>query len=192
VTAAKRYEAIVIGTSAGGLFALSFLLERLPADYPYPLIIVQHRMNDQQELLEEILQVKCRIPVKQADEKELVTKGIVYLAPPGYHLLIEQDRTFSLTVDRHVSYSRPSVDVLFETAAQVYRETLIGIILTGANHDGAAGIKAIAGFGGMTIAQQPDEAQYSSMPAAAIATKCINRICSLEEISSFLLKIQDV
>ncbi|PZR27213.1 MAG: chemotaxis protein CheB [Citrobacter freundii] len=187
----KPYQAIVIGTSAGGLFALSFLLERLPADFSLPVIIVQHRMNDQHqlELLEGILQVKCKLPVKQADEKEPITNGIVYLAPPGYHLLVESDRTFSLSVDKPVSYSRPSIDVLFETAAYVYREGLIGIILTGANKDGAAGITAISECGGLTIAQNPDEAQYPSMPAAAIATKTVRRICTLEEICNFLLKI---
>lgn len=179
----------MIGTSAGGLFVLSSLLEKLPAGYPLPVIIVQHRMNDQQELLEEILQVKCRLPVKQADEKEMITGGIVYLAPPGYHLLVESDRTFSLSVDRPVSYSRPSIDVLFETAAYVYREGLIGIILTGANKDGAAGIRVISEYGGLTIAQDPAEAQYPSMPAAAIATKAVRRICTLEEISDFLSKI---
>lgn len=181
----------MIGTSAGGLFALSFLLEKLPAGFSLPVIIVQHRMNDQhqQELLEEILQVKCKLPVKQADEKESIVSGIVYLAPPGYHLLVETDRTFSLSVDRPVSYSRPSIDVLFETAAYVYRESLIGIILTGANKDGAAGMKVISECGGLTIAQNPDEAQYPSMPAAAIATKTVRRICTLEEICNFLLKI---
>lgn len=181
----------MIGTSAGGLFALSYLVEQLPAEYPYPVIIVQHRMNDQQELLEELLQVKCKLPVKQADEKETIEKGIVYLAPPGYHLLIESDRTFSLSVDKPVSYSRPSVDVLFETAALVYREGLIGIILTGANKDGAAGITAVGKYGGLTVAQHPDEAQFPSMPAAAIATGSVRRICTLKEIGNFLLKISE-
>ena len=181
-----------MGTSAGGLYALSFLLEKLPVEFSLPVIIVQHRMNDKQELLEEILQMKCSLPVKQADEKETIVSGVVYLAPPGYHLLIETDRTFSLSVDRPVSYSRPSIDVLFETAAYAYREGLIGIILTGSNRDGAEGISTVSKCGGLTIAQDPEEAQYPSMPAAAIATRSVRRIFTLEEISNFLLKISAV
>ncbi|MCG2617941.1 chemotaxis protein CheB [Terrimonas sp. NA20] len=188
----KRYEAIVIGASAGGLHALFYILEHLPEKFSLPVIIVQHRMAEQHELLEELLQSKTGMIVKQADEKESIEKGIIYLAPPGYHLLIETDRTFSLTVDQPVSYSRPSVDVMFETAAVAYREGLVGIILTGANRDGAAGIKRISDYGGFTIAQDPAEAQFPSMPAAAIATKSVKKVGTLKEISFFLSKIPEV
>jgi two-component system chemotaxis response regulator CheB len=192
VSVGKRYEAIVIGSSAGGLHALFYILEHLPEDLSLPLIIVQHRMAEQHELLEELLQSRTRKIVKQADEKETIEKGVIYIAPPGYHLLIETDRTFSLTVDRPVSYSRPSIDVMFETAATAYREALIGIILTGANRDGAAGIKKISDYGGFTIAQDPEEAQFSSMPDAAIATGSVNKIGTLKEISFFISKISEV
>ncbi|MET0465646.1 MAG: chemotaxis protein CheB [Chitinophagaceae bacterium] len=188
----QRYEAIVIGASAGGLHALFYILEHLPEYLPVPVIIVQHRMAEQQELLEELLQSKTEMIVKQADEKESIEKGIIYLAPPGYHLLIETDRTFSLTVDHPVSYSRPSIDVLFETAAIAYRDALVGVILTGANRDGAAGIKRIREFGGYTIAQEPAEAQFPSMPSAAIATQCVKKVGTLNEISIFLSKISEV
>lgn len=181
------YKAIVIGTSAGGLFALSSLLQNLPVNYHLPLIIVQHRAKDQKNLLEEVLQARCRITIKQADEKERITKGFVYIAPPDYHLLIERDKTFSLTADEPISFSRPSIDVLFESAALTYRESLIGIILTGANNDGARGMKMIAQYGGLTIAQKPAEAEYPMMPAAAIQKTKIQHIWALAEIEDFLL-----
>lgn len=181
------YQAIVIGTSAGGLFALTSLLQNLPADYHLPLIVVQHRAKDQKNLLEEVLQARCQIRVKQADEKEQILKGCVYIAPPDYHLLIEQDKTFSLTADEPISFSRPSIDVLFESAALTYRAALIGIILTGASNDGAEGMKAIQHYGGLTIAQKPEEAEYPFMPKAAIQKTKIRHIWNLVQIEEFLL-----
>lgn len=187
MTASKKYKAIVIGTSAGGLFALSRLLEKFPPQYPLPVVIVQHRSKDQKELLEEVLQLKCRIMIKQADEKERIKNNIVYIAPPDYHLLIESDETFSLTADEHVRYSRPSIDVLFETAAMTFSQGLIAIILTGANNDGSAGIVTVKKYGGLTIAQDPQEAQFPYMPRAAIATGSVTEVRTLEQIQDFLL-----
>jgi len=187
----KKYKTIVIGASAGGLFALSVILEQLPSGYPVPLVVVQHRSKDQKGLLEEVLQIKCRISIKQADEKEKIEEGFVYIAPPDYHLLVENDKTFSLSSDEPVHFSRPSIDVLFETAAMVFKDTLIGIILTGANDDGAAGIAAVKEYGGLTIAQHPGEAQFPFMPEASIETKAVQYIWSLTEIKNFLLKIGD-
>lgn len=183
----KKYLAVVIGTSAGGLAALSILLERLPFNYPIPLIIVQHRSKEPRDLLEELLQSKCKMKVKQADEKEKIENGFIYIAPPDYHLLIENDFTFSLTTDEAVLYSRPSIDVLFESAASVYKNKLVGIILTGANSDGAKGIKSIAENDGLTIAQRPDEALFPAMPLASIQTQRVDFIFTLAEIQSFLL-----
>jgi two-component system chemotaxis response regulator CheB len=185
----KKYQAIAIGTSAGGLFALSYLFKKLPSDYSIPIVVVQHRSKDQKDLLEEVLQTKCKIKIKQADEKEKIKDGHVYIAPPDYHLLVENDMTFSLSSDELVLYSRPSIDVLFESAAMVYRNKLVGIILTGANKDGALGISAIRKNGGLTIAQNPVEALYSFMPEASIETKKVEHIWTLAEIESFLLKI---
>lgn len=184
-----KYRAIVIGTSAGGLYALSSILNKLPASYSIPVIIVQHRAKDQKDLLEEVLQHKCRISIKQADEKEKIEGGIVYIAPPDYHLLIESDETFSLSADEPVRHSRPSIDVLFESAAVVFKEGLIGIILTGASNDGAAGTVTIKKYGGLTVAQDPAEAQFPVMPRAAIETKNVKYIQTLGEIQDFLLKI---
>jgi two-component system chemotaxis response regulator CheB len=185
----EKYKAVVIGASAGGLFALSFILEKLPALYPLPVIIVQHRSKDKKDLLEEVLRNKCKIRIKQADEKEKIRAGVVYIAPPDYHLLIEDDRTFSLSSDELVCFSRPSIDVLFETAAILFKETLIAIILTGANNDGAAGIVEVNRYGGLTIAQDPAEAKFSLMPKASIETNAIEHIWKLTEILDFLLNI---
>src|SRR5207244_3342963 len=111
-------------------------------------MVVQHRARDQKYLLEEVLQSKCKIKIKQADEKENIQSGFVYIAPPDYHLLVEADKTFSLSSDEQVRYSRPSIDVLFETAAVVFKDTLVAIILTGANNDGSAGIVEVKKYGG--------------------------------------------
>lgn len=187
----KTYRAIVVGTSAGGLHALTFLLNQLPPDYPIPIVVVQHRSKDQRDLFEEVLQSKCKIKIKQADEKEKIMGGYVYTAPPDYHLLVETDMTFSLSADELVLYSRPSINVLFESAAIVYRDKLVGIILTGANNDGASGISMIKKYGGLTIAQAPAEAQFPVMPGASIETKNIQHIWTLVEIQNFLLQISD-
>ena len=185
----RKYQAIAIGASAGGLHALSFLFEQLPAEYPIPVMVIQHRAKDQKELLEEVLQNKCTITIKQADEKERIKRGIIYIAPPGYHLLVEQDLTFSLSADEYVIKSKPSIDVLFETAAEVFREKLIGVILTGANHDGALGMATIKRYGGLTIAQRPDEAPYPQMPQAAIDQGGVDHIWTLKEIREFLYQL---
>jgi two-component system, chemotaxis family, protein-glutamate methylesterase/glutaminase len=183
------YEAVVIGVSAGGLFALSGILGELPVDFPLPIVVIQHRSKDERILLEDVLQSKCKIKIKQADEKEKVERGFVYIAPAGYHLLIEQDRSFSLSCDAPVNFSRPSIDVLFETAAEVYEDKIIGVILTGANKDGAAGIQAIKRRGGITIAQNPASASFPVMPQAAIDTGSVEYIFELEEVRNFLLEI---
>ena len=183
------HEAIVIGASAGGLYALTSLLSGLPQTYPLPIIIVQHRAKEHEDLLENVLQQKCRVMVKQADEKEGVKAGTIYIAPANYHLMVEHDRTFSLSSDALVKYSRPSIDVLFETAADVYKKGLIGIILTGANDDGANGIRAIRHHHGLTIAQDPVDAQFPVMPAAAVNTGAVLHVLRLEAIKEFLLQL---
>ena len=182
------FDAVVIGTSAGGLFALTSILECLPEDFSLPVIVVQHRSKDEKNLLEEVLAQKCKIKIRQADEKESIKGCMVYFAPPDYHLLIERNNTFSLTTDPKVNYSRPSIDVLFETAAIVYKHRLLAIILTGANHDGAAGMKRVKEKGGTTIAQEPDSAQFPAMPKAAIDTGAIDHVFHLKQISQFLRK----
>lgn len=183
-----KYEAIVVGVSAGGLTALTSIFGRLPVDFPVPCIVVQHRARDEKNLLEEVLQAKMRIRVKQADEKEKIEAPCIYFAPPDYHLLIETDRTFSLSSEAPVNFSRPSIDVLFETAAAAYKNKLLGIVLTGANSDGAEGIRTIRKYMGTTIAQDPGTAQFPAMPEASIATGCVQHILNLSEIEKFLLQ----
>ena len=184
----NAYDAIVMGASAGGLYVLISILKQLPPDFSIPVIVVQHRSKDERSLLEEVLQPKCKVHIKQADEKEPIQGGFVYFAPPGYHLLVENDATFSLSCDAPVNYSRPSIDVLFETAADVFKQRLLGIILTGANKDGARGIRKISLLGGTTIAQQIDTADYPDMPQFAINTGCVQHIMTPDAIGLFLVK----
>ncbi len=184
-----RYEAVAIGASAGGFGTLAGILKELPADFPIPIIVIQHRSKDENRLLEELLQSKCKIRIKQADEKERIAAATVYFAPADYHLMIERNHFFSLSDDAPVNFSRPSIDVTFETASEAYTNKLIGIILTGASKDGAAGLEAIGKQGGITIAQDPESASYPLMPQAAIATGSVQYILRWEEIKDFLLRI---
>jgi two-component system chemotaxis response regulator CheB len=182
----RHYEGIVIGSSAGGLRALLILIKDLPRDFPLPIIIVQHLLDGNDSFLAEFLNEKAKITVKEADDKEPIQKGIVYIAPPGYHLLIEDDLTLSLSMDPRVNFSRPSIDVLFESAAFVYEERCIGIILTGASSDGSQGLKKIKTKGGLTLVQDPETAEYSTMPRSAIQTSAVDHISTIEEIADFL------
>ena len=183
------YKAIVIGSSAGGINALTKVLSVLPADFPLPIVIVQHLHPESGHHLPYILGTKSALKIKQADEKEKIEKGWVYLAPPNYHLLVEEDFTFSLSLESPVNYSRPSIDVLFESAIYAYRQHLIGIILTGANHDGSLGLKKIKEIGGFTIVQDPKTAEADAMPKAAIEATMIDKILPLQDIGLYLLQL---
>jgi len=185
------YEAIVIGTSSGGMNALKSILSALPVDFTIPIIIVQHISPRSDNYWIKLLNNKSKLFLKEADEKEKIEHGKVYIAPPNYHLMIERNKTFSLTIDERVNYSRPSIDVLFESAAEAYKNKLIGIILTGSNNDGTKGIKRIKEYGGLIIAQDPETAESSYMPASAIAANQPDYILSLEDISSLLIKLTD-
>ena len=163
------YQAVVIGVSAGGFDALSLLLPMFSKDFALPVIIVQHRKGQQDEFLSRYLDHKCALSVIESKPNEKIAPGHVYLAPGGYHLLIERDKTFALSIDTPVCHSIPAIDVLFETAAEVYQEKLIGIVLTGANSDGAKGLATIRDYGGLSVVQNPDSAEAQQMPTAAIA-----------------------
>ena len=184
----SKYRAIVVGASAGGIQALKKILPELPANFPLPIIIVQHQHPSSDNYYVNYLAEKCRMKVKEADEKECIAAGTIYFAPPNYHLLIEADETFALSTSERVCYSRPSIDVLFETAADVYEAALIGIILTGANSDGANGMKRIKENGGLAIAQDPQNAESPAMPFAAISACRIDHVLALEKIPKFLVK----
>lgn len=183
-----KYKAVVIGASAGALEALSKILPALPADYPLPIIVVVHLPPDKKSVMAELFQAKCKMAVREADDKEPLEAGVVYFAPPNYHLLIEQDYHLSLSNDEHVLFSRPSINVLFETAADAYNDTLIGIVLTGANNDGADGLRKIADCGGLVLVQNPEQAYASAMPQAAL-DECQNaKSLSVDEITAFLIE----
>lgn len=184
-----KYEALVIGVSAGGLNALNVILPALPRDFPAPILIVQHVKPDSDDYLSRSLDAKCKVRVKEADEKEALLPGVVYIAPPNYHLLVEEDRTVSLTIDERVCYARPSVDVLFESAANVYYEQLVGLILTGANSDGSNGLRRVKELGGVALVQNPGTAESSMMPDSALKKVAVDRVVDLPKIASVLLEL---
>jgi two-component system, chemotaxis family, protein-glutamate methylesterase/glutaminase len=181
-----RIEAIVIGASAGGVEALGLILPTLPATFRPSLLIVIHLPRQRPSLLVEIYRNRCALPIREADDKEPIEPGTVYFAPPDYHMLVERNRQIALSTDEPVHYSRPSVDVLFESAADVYRNRLLGVILTGANEDGAAGLHAIHRAGGVTVVQQPDSAKVPLMVVSALQRNPADFVLSLPEIAELL------
>jgi len=183
------YRAIVIGSSTGGMEALRIILEVLPKDFPVPILVAQHISPHSDNYLAKFLDSACKVSVKEAEEKEKAIPGHVYLAPPNYHLLVEDDGFISLSVEARVSYARPSIDVLFESAAEAYNRGLIGIVLTGANYDGSNGLKRIKEYGGLTIVQDPVTARADAMPRAAIRATKVDYITPLAEIGQLLNKI---
>lgn len=183
------YGAVVIGVSAGGLQALKVLLPALPSSFPLPVAIVQHIGERSDSFLIEFFNQACTLTVKEAEDKEPLSPSIIYFASPGYHLLVEHDHSFSLSVDERVNYSCPSIDVLFESAADVFGESLIGVILTGANADGANGLRKIKENGGVAIVQNPDNAESSAMPKAALAATKADYMVDLEQIAPLLLQL---
>jgi len=183
-----NYEAIVIGVSSGGLNAMKIMFSLLPADFQTPVIIVQHLSPRSENQWIHLLNDKSTLTIKEADEKEKIEPGNIYIAPPNYHLLIERNKTFSLTVAERVNFARPSIDVLFESAAEAYRNKLIGVILTGSNNDGTNGLKRIQECGGLTIVQDPATAESAYMPTSAIAAIQPDFILPLTEIIELLIK----
>jgi two-component system chemotaxis response regulator CheB len=185
--ASHKPLAVVLGASTGGLHALQTILKALPVNFPGVILIVQHRKFVAEDLFLSLLRSICQLPAAEVIDKMAINPGHIYLAPPDYHLMIEQDRSLSLSIDPPVSYARPSIDVLFETAAETYREQLVGVLLTGANHDGTAGMRKIMQYGGVTIAQDPGTAESSIMPQSAIDAGVVDHVLPLSEIGPFLV-----
>jgi two-component system, chemotaxis family, protein-glutamate methylesterase/glutaminase len=185
----RNYRAVVGGVSAGGLEAVKSLLEGMTGDFLPAMVIVQHLHPDQDDFLVGHLGQVSPLPVKEAEEKEAIRGGTVYLAPANYHLLIERDKTFSLCSAEKVNFSRPSIDVLFETAAEAYGAELIGLILTGASKDGAAGLRRIKTAGGLAIVQDPATAEYPAMPLAALEAVQVDHVLSIDRIGRLLCKL---
>lgn len=181
-------KAIVIGASAGALEALYQILPGLPKDYPLPIMTVVHVPADKPNVLPQLMTAKCNLPAKEAEDKEMIESGTIYFSPPDYHLLVEENKSLSLSVDEPVFYSRPAIDVLFESAAEAYGPDLIGIVLTGANSDGAQGLKAIVAHGGVGLVQDPVTAYAAAMPTAALEASPTAAKLSLEAIADYLRK----
>ena len=179
-------RALVIGCSAGGMTALERLLSQLPAGLRLPVMVVQHLHPQEDGFLVQYLAARCALAVREAQDKEPVRPATIYLAPPGYHLLVERDRTLALSVDDKVNFSRPSIDVLFESAARAWGAGLVGVLLTGANQDGTQGQRIIHALGGLTIAQDPGEAEFPAMPRAAIDAGAVEQVLTLDGIASLL------
>lgn len=184
-----HFQAIVIGVSTGGVQALKTLLGQLPADFPLPILIVQHISPDAGDGMAKLLDSLCAIRVKEADEQEKILPGTVYLAPPNYHLLVEQGGTLALSADPPVSYARPSVDVLFESAAEVFGPGLVGIVLTGANYDGSRGAVAIKQRGGLVVVQDPADAVAQQMPESVLAATAVDHVVPLAGMAALLLRL---
>lgn len=184
------FEVIVIGCSMGGLTALETLLRKLPEDFAIPVVVVQHISPQSDNFIVKYIDDKCNLHAKEIDEKEKLKPGTIYFPPPDFHILLEKDKTFTLSIEDKVNFSRPSIDVLFETAAFCCREKTIGIVLTGGNKDGAEGLKIIKSKGGMTIVQDPEEAEMNIMPKIAIKHVAPDFVAKLDEIAELLINIQ--
>lgn len=182
----ERVDAVVIGTSAGGVEALSRLLPALAPTVRVPVFIVLHLRRERPSLLVDIFTPRCALPVREAEDKEAVVPGTVYFAPPDYHLLIDRGPSTSLSADDVVNFSRPSIDVLFESAADVYGARLLGIILTGASSDGAAGLEAVRRTGGVTVVQAPEDSRAPLMVEAALERGPADFVLPLEAIAGLL------
>jgi two-component system chemotaxis response regulator CheB len=184
---APGYRLVVVGASAGGLHALRTIVSGLPDDFELPVVVVQHRAKES-ELLCELLQECSGLPVSEVNDKQEIGPG-VWVGPPDYHLLLD-DGFFSLTTDEPVRYSRPSIDVTFESAADVYGMDLIGVVLTGANADGSRGLRRIADEGGHAIVQDPETAEVRVMPRSAAKAVPDACVLPLEEIAPHLTRIR--
>lgn len=182
------YSIVVIGTSWGGLAALAKLLGGLPRNFNLPVAVVQHRSKDSERLLPELLQDATELTICEMDDKDVLTPGMVHLAPANYHALID-DGSISLTVEDPVRFSRPSIDVLFTSAADTYRSGTIGVVLTGANEDGSRGLQHIVKRGGRALVQDPKTAEIPIMPAAAIKAVPSAEVLALSAIAPRLIAL---
>ncbi|HEY0139447.1 MAG TPA: chemotaxis protein CheB [Thermoanaerobaculia bacterium] len=186
--ALRKYEIIVIGCSMGGMQATQQILGALPEDFSLPIAIVQHRYRTSDEGLPAFLRRQTKLNVVDALDKQWIKPGTIYLAPANYHLLVSPGE-LHLSVDDAVAYSRPSIDVLFESAAEAYGSGVVAVVLTGANADGAQGAAKVKQNGGFVVVQDPATAEAPSMPEAAIAAARVDRILRLERIGPFLVEL---
>jgi two-component system chemotaxis response regulator CheB len=184
------YQIVAVGTSLGGFHALGTVLGALPKDFPLPIAVVQHRSCEDTGSLTQLLANQANLPVVEVDDKEQIREGYVYVCPANYHLLVENGH-FALSADAPVQFARPSIDVLFESVAEVYGESVVGVLLTGMSKDGAAGLKRIKEGGGYAVVQDPAEARGQVMPQTAIEAVPVDKILQLEQIAPFLTALCD-
>jgi len=188
----RRFDAVVIGGSAGGVDALVALLPAIPAGFGLPVFCILHLPGDRESRLAELFAERLPVPVREATDKAEIVPGTVYFAGSGYHLSVEQDRTFSISCEPPVHFARPAIDVLMESSADVYGPGLVGILLTGANQDGASGMARIRARGGFTVVQDPRDAQVATMPGGAIRASHPNLILPLERIHALLPMLETI
>ncbi len=182
-------EFVAIGASAGGVEALGVLLRALPADCRAALLVVLHLMPDRASALPALFGGRCALPLREVEDKEPVCKGTVYFAAPDYHVLVERERSFALSLDAAVNFSRPSIDVALESAALAYGAAMLGIILTGASADGAAGLAQVRRQGGRAWVQDPAGAAHAVMPAAALRLAGADRVLDIGQIAAGLARL---
>jgi two-component system chemotaxis response regulator CheB len=185
-------DAVVVGASAGGVEALLKIFRTLPRGYRLPILTVLHVPDQRRSHLAEVFAQNLKIPVKEADDKETIAPGTLYFAGPGYHLSVESDFSLSLSQEERVFHSRPSIDVLFESAADAFGERLAGVLLTGANNDGARGMARISEYGGLTVVQDPAQALARTMPDAALALHTPDFLLPLPDIGSLLVELERI
>ncbi|MBA6116349.1 chemotaxis protein CheB [Pseudomonas putida] len=186
----KGVRAVVIGASAGGVAALFTVLGSLPAGFDFPVMCVLHLPDDRHSRLAEVLQRRLHRPVQEACDKQAIAPGQIYVAGPAYHLSVERDFSLSLSQEEPVHFSRPAIDFLFTSAADAYGPELLGVLLTGANEDGAKGLAYIKNSGGRTVVQDPRDAQVALMPEAALALHQPDHILSLSGIEQLLATLE--
>ncbi len=188
-TTFQTIDLIAIGGSAGALDALGLIVRALPADFAIPVVVVLHLPATKPSLVASVLGARCALPAREPDDKEPIEPGVLYVAPPNYHLLVERQRSFSLSVDAVVLFSRPSIDVLFESAADACGSAVLGVLLSGANEDGARGLARIKASGGFTVVQSPETADVPAMPEAALRLMPADRVLPPVEIGPFLASL---
>ena len=183
-----NFEIVVIGTSLGGFHALKTILGDLPKDFPLPIVVVQHRSLEESELFATLLAAHVQLPVIEADDKQQIKPGQIFVSPSNYHILIDRSH-IALSTETPVLHARPSIDVLFESAAESFGAGVLGVLLTGMSRDGTAGLKRIRERGGFTIVQDPLTAQGRVMPEAAIESAAADKILPLEKIALLLIDL---
>jgi len=179
---------VVIGASWGGLQALTTLVSGFQANFPFPLVVVQHRSRDSTSALAELLQDVSKLKVCEVEDKAPIVDGHVHIAPPDYHLLVDSG-SFSLSTEAPLRYSRPSIDITFESVALAYNELAIGVVLTGANQDGAEGLRTIVARRGIAIVQEPDTAESPTMPRAALKAVPTAKVLPIDEMAAYLTRL---